>query len=72
MAPPDRGHHLQEHTADIILEAWGPNLSACGEEAVAALIEAFVAGVDGEVVAERRLHLPEARASHRWLPRSRR
>lgn len=29
------------HTADVIVEAWGPGLDDCLEESVAALLEAF-------------------------------
>lgn len=32
------------HTADVRLEAWGADLAACCEEALAALIATFVAG----------------------------
>jgi SHS2 domain-containing protein len=37
----DRGHRLLPHTADLIVEAWGPSRVACMEEAVAALVESF-------------------------------
>ena len=33
-----RGHRVVPHTADVILEAWGPDLPSCCEEAVAALV----------------------------------
>ena len=33
------------HTADLIVEAWGPDDLACAEEAARALIEICVAGV---------------------------
>lgn len=33
-----RGHGTLPHTADVILEAWGPDLESCFEEAVAALV----------------------------------
>lgn len=35
---PDRGHLTLPHTADVIVEAWGPDLAACCEEAVAGLV----------------------------------
>lgn len=38
MAAPDRGHRANPHVADVILEAWGPGLTECCEEAVAALL----------------------------------
>jgi SHS2 domain-containing protein len=33
---PQRGHAIRAHTADEILEAWGPTREACLEEAVLA------------------------------------
>lgn len=33
-----RGHRVVPHTADVIVEAWAPDLSGCFEEAVAALV----------------------------------
>ena len=36
-----RGHRLVDHTADEILEAWGPNRAACLEEAAFGLVELF-------------------------------
>lgn len=33
-----RGHRAVPHTADVIIEAWGPDLPACCEEAVATII----------------------------------
>ncbi len=39
MTEPGRGHRALPHTADVIVEAWGPDLAACCEEAVAALLE---------------------------------
>jgi SHS2 domain-containing protein len=37
-----RGHRILPHTADLIVEAWGPDLAACVEEAIAALISICV------------------------------
>ena len=37
-----RGHLLRAHTADEILEAWGPTREACLEEAVLALADSIV------------------------------
>ena len=35
----ERGHLLRAHTADEILEAWGPSREVCLEEAVLALVD---------------------------------
>ena len=40
MSPP-AGHRLAPHTADCIIEAWGPNRAACLTEALLALVEGF-------------------------------
>ncbi len=45
------------HTADVILEAWGPDLASCCEEAVAALVGTFVARTEGGIVGEHRTRL---------------
>jgi SHS2 domain-containing protein len=37
----DRGHRTRAHTADVIVEAWGPTREACLEEAVLGLVGAF-------------------------------
>jgi SHS2 domain-containing protein len=60
MAHTRRGHRALPHTADVILEAWGPDLPSCCEEAVAALVETCVAAGCGGVVAERHVHIPPA------------
>lgn len=36
-----RGHAVREHTADVVIEAWGPTRAACLEEALAALAETY-------------------------------
>jgi SHS2 domain-containing protein len=56
MKPPasKRGHRALPHTADVILEAWGPDLAACLEEAVVALASLYV-DTTGARVVERRL-----------------
>lgn len=33
-----RGHRTLPHTADVIVEAWGPDLATCVEEATAAMV----------------------------------
>jgi SHS2 domain-containing protein len=42
------GHRLLPHTADVMVEAWGPDRSVCLREAVRGLVEAF-ADVGGVV-----------------------
>ncbi|HTN78905.1 MAG TPA: archease [Acidimicrobiales bacterium] len=37
----DRGHAIRPHTADAVIEAWGPTAAACYEEAVAAFVDIF-------------------------------
>lgn len=37
-----RGHAARSHTADVILEAWGQDLSACFEEIVEAVVDMCV------------------------------
>lgn len=53
-APNERGHRSCAHTADVILEAWGPDLASSCEEAVGALVETYVGGGRGENVGEHR------------------
>jgi len=53
----ERGHRFRSHTADVILEAWGPDFPACCEEAVAALVSTFVATRHAAVIGEHRAHL---------------
>jgi SHS2 domain-containing protein len=48
------------HTADVMLEAWGPDLAACCEEAVDALAAVYLDATDGAVIEHRPLHLPPA------------
>ena len=43
-AEPQRGNRLLPHTADVIVEAWGPDDLACAEEAAQALIDICVSG----------------------------
>jgi SHS2 domain-containing protein len=37
----DAGHALVPHTADCIIEAWGPDRATCMSEALTALVESF-------------------------------
>jgi SHS2 domain-containing protein len=39
--PADRGHAVRAHTADAVIEAWGPTAAACYEEAAAAFVDIF-------------------------------
>lgn len=56
----ERGHRVVPHTADLILEAWGPDLASCCEEAVAALVVTFADAAGAEVAGRREVHLPPA------------
>lgn len=38
---PPNGHRLLPHTADCIIEAWGPDRPSCMAEALAALVDSF-------------------------------
>lgn len=49
-APPAAGHRLLPHTADRIIEAWGPDRASCLTEALAALVESFADVPDAVVV----------------------
>jgi SHS2 domain-containing protein len=53
-----RGHRARPHTADVILEAWGPDLASCCEEAVAALVDVYLDARDAPAVERRRFHHP--------------
>ncbi len=46
----DRGHAVRDHTADAVIEAWGPTAASCYEEAAVAFVELFadVEGATGE------------------------
>jgi len=46
------GHRLLAHTADTIIEAWGPTPAACLEQAVLGLVSAFAEPRPGAAVAE--------------------
>ena len=46
---PGRGHRALPHTADVILEAWGPDFPQCCEEAVGALVGTFLHSADYEI-----------------------
>ena len=48
------------HTADVIFEAWGPDLATCCEEAVAALLGAFIDASRARIVDRRAIEIPPA------------
>lgn len=52
MEPSESGRRILPHTADLIIEAWGPGKAACLEEATRALVESF-ARITGTPVTER-------------------
>lgn len=54
VAPIARGHRSLAHTADVMLEAWGPDLASSCEEAVGALVETYVGGSHGRHLGEHR------------------
>jgi SHS2 domain-containing protein len=61
MVTGERGHRLADHTADVAIEAWGPDLASCLEEAVTALVETYAEGHEAaRPVGERHVHLPPA------------
>jgi SHS2 domain-containing protein len=57
-----RGHRVLPHTADVILEAWGPDLVSCCEEAVAALVGLYVDAAGASVAERRGAHVGPAPA----------
>ena len=57
MVHSERGHRLLPHTADVIVEAWGPDLPSCCEEAVGALGDVYVDAGPADTVEQRRVHL---------------
>jgi SHS2 domain-containing protein len=42
-----RGHALRAHTADLIVEAWGPTREVCIEQAVLGLVASFAQVANG-------------------------
>jgi SHS2 domain-containing protein len=49
MIGPRRGHRTLPHTADVIIEAWGPDFPSCCEEAVSALLGLCIGGPSATV-----------------------
>lgn len=58
---PDAGHRLVSHTADVIVEAWGPTRAACFGEAVRGLVASFAETTD---VAASSRHEADLSAQH--------
>jgi len=56
----ERGHEVIGHTADVILEAWGPDLASCAAEAVAALVATCADTSRARVVDRRPVRLDPA------------
>jgi SHS2 domain-containing protein len=67
MPRPARGHRSLPHTADVIIDAWGPDQAACYEEAVAALVETYADPRDAVVIGERAVDVPPAPAEDMLL-----
>lgn len=51
------GHRLVPHTADVIVEAWGPDRESCFEQAVAGLVAAFASTSGTQAAREHTVHL---------------
>jgi len=49
MIGPRRGHRALPHTADVIIEAWGPDFASCCEEAVSGLLGLCIGGPSAPV-----------------------
>lgn len=58
----ERGHRVVPHTADVILEAWGPDLVGCAAQAVRALVATYVEVPGAPVLSRRQVHLGPAPA----------
>jgi SHS2 domain-containing protein len=54
----ERGHRAIPHTADVILEAWAPDVAGCLEEAVAALASTYGEVDDGTALTARTVEVP--------------
>jgi SHS2 domain-containing protein len=63
----ERGHRTVPHTADVIIEAWAPDLVGCFEEAVAALVSIYARCDDAAPLAERRVQLSPGPAESQLL-----
>ena len=62
-----RGHRVLPHTADVILQAWGPDLSTCLEDAVAALVGTYLEDTLGSPAADQPLMTARSSAAERHL-----
>ena len=57
----NRGHRLRSHTADVIIDAWGPDLAALCEEAATALVETYVDRAPDSDLVETSVEVPAGR-----------
>lgn len=55
-----RGHRAVPHTADVIVEAWGPDVPSCCEEAIAALIATYADAGTPPIVGQHHVHIAPA------------
>ncbi|MDX2437686.1 MAG: archease [Acidobacteriota bacterium] len=62
MKPPQQGHREVEHTADLKLEVWGPDMAAVLEEAARGMYELMAVEVSED---SRRHHQMEVQADDR-------
>jgi SHS2 domain-containing protein len=62
-----RGHRALPHTADVIVEAWGPDLPACLEETVGAFAELYADSTRARMADRRRVRLAPAPAAELLL-----
>jgi SHS2 domain-containing protein len=53
----DRGHRSVPHTADTILEAWGPDIAGCLTEAARGLVRQFTEVMDVSASVDRSFYL---------------
>lgn len=56
----DRGHRRVAHTADLIVEAWGPELGPCLAEVVTGLVGSFADTTGAAVTARVPVKIPPA------------
>lgn len=63
----ERGHRAIPHTADVILEAWGPDVAGCLEEAVAGLASTYAELGEGTPLTARVVDIPSGRPETQLL-----
>ncbi len=59
--PGEAGHRTAPHTADLIVEAWGPSRTRCLEEAVRGLAATVVHAREGATAHRRPVHVAAGR-----------